>query len=477
MLGGQLRIQATFPVRPTITILDKGKKVVVDVPGAEVGALKPLPIIGGNVTAARSGQFQPDTARVVLEFREPSGLALLGDGQAATELVFNPSAVTAAPVAAVPVAPRKSSPVLAARRGGVDTRKAIIIPTTVSGITLRKISDSKVQIVVKAGRAPQVRTALAKGQLTLDLFNATLGATATANLTGLQHPLLRAVRLIAQSSSATRLALDLTRVVTYSVKPGVDGSSLVIDLNLPRNAGGKLEGKLIVVDAGHGGHDGGARGVNGAHEKDVNLGIAMNLAEYLRDAGANVIITRGNDAFIDLGERSAIANRAGADFFISCHSDSTGGRSSGVNGSTVYFHLDSQSCRALAQCIADRLGDMGGIRCNGPRSDGKIYTNGFSVLRRSQMVSVLVECGFMTNPGDANRLVSGEYQQKTARAIADGLRDYIEGNPYFDTRNINPQPEILPLPALPPGGEEEIPPIPDPTSDPNPLPMPPAVNP
>jgi N-acetylmuramoyl-L-alanine amidase len=231
-------------------------------------------------------------------------------------------------------------------------------------------------------------------------------------------------------------------MVTYTVRPnGTRG--LIIELGLPRGAGGKLAGKLVIVDAGHGGTDSGARGVNGTYEKNNNLAMAQLLADNLRDAGANVIMTRATDVFIPLGERSHIANRAGADFFLSVHCDSTGGRSGATNGSTVYFHLNLASCKALAQSIAERLAaEVGTVRSKGIRSDGVIYPGaGFSVLRRSQMVSVLVETGYMTNPNDARYLNDPSTRKRIAGAIASGLRDFIEGNPYVDTRNINPQPE------------------------------------
>src|SRR4028118_1685421 len=117
-------------------------------------------------------------------------------------------------------------------------------------------------------------------------------------------------------------------------------------------------------------------------------------------------MTRAKHTFIPLGGRpggrSYIANQAGADFYISVHADAVRNRSK--RGSTVYYHKQFPHGRALAQTIAERFGAMGGIPSGGPRSDRVLHTSGLSVLRESRMVSVLVECGYMTNLSDATFL-------------------------------------------------------------------------
>lgn len=440
--GQQVRIRATFPVVAKVLSLDGRRKIVVDIPGAEVGALpKTLPLSAPNLVQARTGQFQKDVARVVLELREPSNFILADASTATTRIAV--SLLTSAH-SNVASAGAKTSPAAAAKAGAAT-------PTMISGVSIRRISDDKAQIVVSAGRALQVRNSLlARGQLSLDLLNTTFGAAALTSLAEIQHPLLRAVRVLTPGGSAARMVMDLSRAVTYTIRPGAAGG-LIIDLGLPRSAGGKLAGKLVVVDAGHGGSDAGAKGVNGTYEKNVNLAVARRVAESLRDGGANVIMTRDSDVFIAVNDRPRIANRVGADFFLSIHSDSTGGRNRTVNGSTIYYHLNVASCKALAHCIADRMGDLGGIQSKGVRSDGiRFPKSGFGVLRNSQMVSVLVECGYMTNPGDVARLNDPKMQARIGSAITDGLRDYIEGNPYLDTRNINPQSSGGYRPAAPP---------------------------
>jgi N-acetylmuramoyl-L-alanine amidase len=210
--------------------------------------------------------------------------------------------------------------------------------------------------------------------------------------------------------------------------------------------------------------------VNGTREKDVNLAIASRLADSLREAGANVLMTRADDFFIPVNERPAIANRAGADFFISVHSDS-GDSNHSISGSTVYVHADDPYCKTLAQCIAERLDGVGVIRSRGVRTDYIRFPGwGYGVLRNSRMVAVLVECGFMSNAGDVRRLTDPAQQKRIAEAIRTGLRDYIEGNPDFDTRNVNPEAGgggTIETPAAPPPGDtgtEAPPATPDPAA-------------
>ncbi|GAB4451341.1 MAG: hypothetical protein OHK0029_00330 [Armatimonadaceae bacterium] len=434
MLGGQLRIKTSLPVLPVIRREDATEKIIIDFPGTELGEIpKTLDLSAPYLKEARAGQFQPDIARIVLELNQPLSYIVLG-GKSSTALVLNPIPVPGTVIARknTPVAnPTAQNPKPVARKGPK--------PSEIATVELRAINDSRVQFVVRSTRATDIRTYQNSDRLVLEMNDTVLGPKATERLAGATHPFVQNILVTGSEENVARLALDLTRIVTFTVKP--DGSgNIVMDLYLPKNAGGRLEGKLIVVDAGHGAHDRGARGVNGSFEKDVNLAIAGSLTEQLRQAGANVIMTRSNDHFIKVNDRPRIANRAGADFFISVHANDPGNGNRKINGSVVYYHGKDQNCRALAQCIANRFDEMGGIRAQGVKSDYTIYPgNGFGVLRNSRMVAVLVETGFMTNPNDVRYLNDPVYQAKIAAAIATGLRDYIEGNPEQDTRNNNPK--------------------------------------
>ena len=452
MLGGQVRIKATFPVTPVLTDSKGGRQIVIDVHGAEIGKIPhTLDLQSPLVSAARAGQFQDDVARVVLEMKQPYSFSVLG-GKPGMQMILNPTARPDKPEVLVA---SSASPVRSLTTGRHARSGKAVMPTPVSivsGVTFRKISDDQAQFLISANRAPSIRAALSKGRLTLDLLNTTLASKVDA-LSGFEHPFLKAVRLVANGTSAAQLVLDLTRAVVYTIRPS-DKGPVELDLSLPRGASGKLSGKTIVIDAGHGGHDPGASGVNGTVEKNVNLAIATQLASALRDAGANVILTRSTDYFIPVDDRPLIANRANADFFVSIHADSSDHNHS-VTGSTVYYHYNQPSCRTLAQCIADRMAVVGDIRSRGIGSDGIRFPGiGYGVLRGSQMAAVLVECGYMSNSGDVQKMNLPATQKKVALAVVAGLRDYIEGNPNADTRDINPQPDGDTKAALPAAGND-----------------------
>ena len=449
MLGGQLRVKATLPVlAKQIRSTEKPGMVILDFPGAVIeGQPRPLDLRAPNIAQARIGQLTKDTARVVLEMAGGATATryyVLG-GKPAFLLVLNPSPI--APPPAIVISNNNASRTMTVKSGVVTKPTKVAVkttpPTVIRGVTFRRISDTQAQIVVAAGRMPSLHPDLKQGRLTLDLMNTTIAAAAGDALSEARHPFLRGISLLPRGSVAAQLVVDLTRTVTYAVRMSPAGG-FVLDLMLPKGAGGKLAGKLVVVDPGHGGSDSGAGGTDGSHEKNVTLAIATKLADRLREMGANVIMTRGNDSFVPVDERPRIANRAGADFFVSVHADS-GDRNRTVNGSTIYYHMQVGSCKALAQSIVDELADMGGIRTKGTHSDGiqwgGRFVNGYGVLRGSQMVAVLCETGYMSNPGDANKLNDPAMQKKIADSIANGLKNYVEGNPDFDTRNIQPQPE------------------------------------
>ncbi len=464
MLAGQLRVKATLPVLPSqIRSSEKPGMIILDFPGAVIeGQPRPLDLKAPGIAAARIGQFSKDTARIVLEMAggAPATRYYVLGGRPASQVVLNPAppSITISNNNASGTMTARTGPAPKAAKPVTKVAKNNVPPTIIRGVTFRRVSDTQAQIVVAAGRAPAVRADLSKGRLTLDIVNATLSATAGNTLGAAKHPFLRGISVLPRGSAAAQLVVDLTRTVTYAVRLSPTGG-FVLDLLMPKSAGGRMAGKLVVIDPGHGGSDSGARGADGSAEKNVTLAISIKLADKLRDMGANVIMTRGNDSFVDVSERPRIANRAGADFFVSVHADS-GDRNRSVNGSTVYYHMQVGSCRALAQSIVDQLADMGGIRTKGTHSDGRQwggrFENGYGVLRGAQMVSVLCETGYMSNPGDVNKLNNSAMQNKIADSIANGLKNYVEGNPNFDTRNIQPQDVgvLAPLTPVTPEGTD-----------------------
>ena len=163
----------------------------------------------------------------------------------------------------------------------------------------------------------------------------------------------------------------------------------------------------IFIDPGHGGPDPGAVG-NGVTEEFVNLNVSLELARLLRDAGFDVRIYRTtsdenvlenkND---DLRNRAETANRWGADYFISIHTNSS--ENTAAQGVEAYVYRLGTASERLGQSIVDSVSEN-----LGSRNRGVMQAN-FAVLRRTNMPAVLVEMGFITNPYDADLLANSPY--------------------------------------------------------------------
>jgi N-acetylmuramoyl-L-alanine amidase len=204
---------------------------------------------------------------------------------------------------------------------------------------------------------------------------------------------------------------------------------------MPKALGGKEEGAVhvssddtvsddsredafkILIDAGHGGKDPGTTGVSGTFEKVSNLAIAMRVYELLQeDSRFEVRMTRTDDTFYQLEDRSAMANDWPADAFISIHGNSY--EDGSVSGSETFYRYDNGL--PLAEAIHGKLVDAMGFKDRG------IRLNELKVLTLSQVPSALIESGYLTNAAEEAVLLSEEGQNRMAQAIVDGLKEYAE---------------------------------------------------
>lgn len=173
----------------------------------------------------------------------------------------------------------------------------------------------------------------------------------------------------------------------------------------------------IVIDPGHGGARPGAC-YEDIMEKDIDLAVSLKLVSILQNQGFQVIMTRSTDVEIGLYERADLANAAGADVFVSLHSNAAENRPD-YQGIYTYYHPSSNRGARLAQAIQTPLCQItGGI-------DRGIKDADFVVLRETDMCAVLVEMGFMTNHEELMNLTNDSYQQLLAQGIAQGIVDYL----------------------------------------------------
>lgn len=187
--------------------------------------------------------------------------------------------------------------------------------------------------------------------------------------------------------------------------------------NTSFSSSGRISGKLIVIDPGHGGSDPGMLGTTyNTMEKDLTLQTAFYVRDYLISRGARVQMTRTSDQKPTLARRVQIATTHNADAFVSIHYNSS---PKNVSGTLTFFYSESDDLR-LARAIETRLGQGIGLKSN-----GLSYGN-YHILRENTLPATLVELGFLSNPYDEAIVRTSAYQKKAAKAIAQGLADYFK---------------------------------------------------
>lgn len=179
----------------------------------------------------------------------------------------------------------------------------------------------------------------------------------------------------------------------------------------------------VVVDAGHGGKDAGARRY-GPPEKVVALDVAQRLDRKLRESNFRTVMTRNSDVFVDLDRRVAIGNRQDNSIFVSIHFNHA--RRRGIQGFETYYA--SPYARSLAQRIQRKLLTLRGARNRGVR------TANFRVIKNAVYPSVLIECGFLSNRAEAGRARSAAYREQLADKIAEAIVEERYGAGVYHAR-------------------------------------------
>lgn len=266
------------------------------------------------------------------------------------------------------------------------------------------------------------------------------------------------------TNSGSRVALDLDGPAYRRVFNLLEPFRVVIDIaRQPPGSGASGKGRTVsrvVLDPGHGGTDPGASGPTGLKEKDVTLAIAHRVAPVLARQGVEITLTRDDDRFVPLEERTARANAFGADLFVSIHCNAAENKSK--HGVETYI-LDTSATETAGKVaarengastaagneVAQLLASMR-IADQGTRStrlaellqrasiaslstqydavtDGGVHRAGFYVLVGARMPAVLFETSYISNTNDEQRLGSADYQQRLADAIANAIKAYREG--------------------------------------------------
>lgn len=187
-----------------------------------------------------------------------------------------------------------------------------------------------------------------------------------------------------------------------------------------------LNQRVIVLDPGHGGLDNGAS-IAGVDEDELNLEISFALKEELESRGATVYMTRTDDQDMtrrdynyskqdDMYLRALMIDEYQPDLFLSIHLNSS---NSSAWGSQVFYYKKSEDGKRLADSIHNQMKTLTGTRKN-------ISSSSFYILRATQSLGVLIECGFLSNANERGQLKSRSYHKKLATVISDGIQDYFQ---------------------------------------------------
>jgi N-acetylmuramoyl-L-alanine amidase len=286
--------------------------------------------------------------------------------------------------------------------------------------------------------------------------------------------LLKAIRAGQFDAQTVRVVLDLEKIKDFNSFILDNPTRLVIDVNgaeIAKKPETPLVKRRVVIDPGHGGHDPGAVGPSGLYEKDVVLDIALKLKEILlTDPFNEVFLTRETDRFISLEERTAMANRKNADFFISIHANANPVRKvKGIETYLLNWTNDEEAMRVaarenkislkkmremhrqmdtlgmilndlsrdskrndsikLANYIQQSMVTTLNSESNYKRIDLGVKQALFYVLFGARMPSVLVEVSFISNPQEEHLLSDESYRMHIAKALAKGLDTYTDSAP------------------------------------------------
>lgn len=202
----------------------------------------------------------------------------------------------------------------------------------------------------------------------------------------------------------------------------VSGNSLLVKKGAP----------CVVIDAGHGGMDSGKVGINGALEKDINLKIAYKVKEYLEANDIRVVMTRETDEGLydadasnkkvqDMKRRIAMIEEAKPELTVSVHQNSY--PEEYVHGAQVFYYNTSGEGKKLAELLQESL-----IEKVDPENTRQIKANdSYYLLKKTATPIVIVECGFLSNAAEAEKLCAEAYQEKLAWAIHMGILQYLNG--------------------------------------------------
>ncbi|HEY9675484.1 MAG TPA: N-acetylmuramoyl-L-alanine amidase [Waterburya sp.] len=450
-------------VQPKALLMSNPTRLVIDLPGIDLGRPTANQRLSGAIREIRVGQPDNETTRIVVELApgytlDPKEVKFRGLSPTQwTVQLPKPERIGSSPdwPPGRPPLPPSNRP---SRNQSSQKPPLLEIPTrtvatsdtgNLATIQAVELAENQTQLLIRADQAVRANTswdAIAKAyritipsaRLAEQVKGPQLRADSPLSRVLLRQQDSRTVVILVQPGTNVQigelnqlnnqlLALQLrpSQPVTSPISsipvPQPERSSPRLppainnpSASLPRVPKGRI---VVIVDPGHGGKDPGAIGLGGLREVDVILPIAQQVASLLEQQGIQAVLTRNSDYFVDLAPRVVMAERANADLFVSIHANSIGPNRSDISGLETYYYSNGQR---LAQTIHNNILQSLDIKDRGIRRAR------FYVLRKTSMPSVLVEVGFVTGREDAAKLSNPTYRAQMAQAIARGILQYIQ---------------------------------------------------
>jgi N-acetylmuramoyl-L-alanine amidase len=302
-------------------------------------------------------------------------------------------------------------------------KELLIIPNFIQEVKRKAFSSNGERLIITTA-LPAQHSAQQKGdRLEVTLEGIVMGK-ARDEYTFKDSELIDSVSFVTKGES-TLITINTTDLGKYSLGLGGSQGNELNIMMVNKSAIKARQENLVVIDPGHGGNDTGARGTK-VDEKELNLQVALMVGEILKKNGVDVEYTRDGDSTVGLETRAEIANALNAGLFVSIHHNST--TTSDKAGTETYYYapperpdlfMQKDERQKLATEIHKRL--ISNLR----RTDRGVKQANFSVLRNTQMPSVLCEICFISNPEEQNLAMKNTFQELAARAIADGILAYM----------------------------------------------------
>ncbi|MBS1707482.1 MAG: N-acetylmuramoyl-L-alanine amidase [Armatimonadetes bacterium] len=401
------QIDATTKVQPSFKLETNPWRLIVDLKGGEMDRR-----LAENLPEGwKVGQFDDDTVRLVIENPLLAGMVPPRPVETRSVRVKLPKAL----MAKTELPDGEPLTILES----VATPGASSLPVKMEAPTVTGGEEGGVVLRVPTSRrldlTPSVRY-ISPTTIALTIQGATFGEAGEKIV---DDKFLRGY-VTANSEANSTLTINLKAAGAFILNTQNDG--LVVRLFRPKK--GKLSGKIIVVDPGHGGKDPGADWGNALFEKDLALKISLATAKALQAAGASVIMTRDADTYPTLSQRSQLANQSDAAALICIHINSNTVAETRSGGITFY-HAQNPVGRMLASCVQNEIAKIGTIPDLGIWSDTRIYRNGFQVLREVNVPAAYLELGFITHSHDRKAMQEDGYPEQVGAAVVRGLKAYF----------------------------------------------------